>query len=69
MEKIIVSFLSVIGIALIIGLLMGFPTMWCWNYLMPELFGLKEINFWQALVMQGLCSALFKSSSSSKSKD
>jgi len=32
---------------------------------MPTLFGLKEITFGQALALNGLCSLLFKSSSSS----
>ena len=35
----------------------------CWNYLMPVLFGLPVITFWQALIMSVLSSALFKSTS------
>lgn len=33
-------------------ILFGFGIMWLWNWLMPELFGLPVITFWQAL---GLC--------------
>ena len=53
--------------ALMIGLavLWALPVMWLWDYLMPTLFGLKEITFCQALALGVLCSLLFKSSSSS----
>lgn len=50
----------------IISLLMGFPVMWLWNALLPEIFGVKHIGFWQALGLNLLCGFLFKGSSSSK---
>jgi hypothetical protein len=28
--------------------LFGFLVMWLWNWLMPAVFGLRAINFWQA---------------------
>ncbi len=31
-----------------IGVLLGFPIMWLWNYTMPDIFGLPELSFWQA---------------------
>lgn len=46
-------------------LLMAIPVMLLWNWLMPEIFGLIEIGFWQALGLCFLSSALFKSSNSS----
>jgi hypothetical protein len=30
-----------------------------WNWLMPELFGWREITFWQALGLLALCRILF----------
>lgn len=45
------------------ALLAGFPTKWLWNWLMPALFGLKTITFWQAWGLLWLSSMLFKSSS------
>lgn len=39
-----------------------------WNWLMPDIFGLKIITYWQAWGLCFLCSMLFKSSCSS-SKD
>lgn len=50
------------------AVLAAFPVMWMWNAVVPELFGLKAIGFFQALILSALCSTLFKSSpSSSKS--
>lgn len=30
-----------------------------WNWLMPALFGLRQITFWQALALLALCRILF----------
>lgn len=57
----------VIGVLLLYAALLGFPLMFLWNVLMPELFGLKTIGFWQAVGLNVLCSILFKGSSSSSS--
>lgn len=61
--KILVAFLMVVAVAL----LMGFPVMWLWNYVMPDIFGLKQITFYQAIGINLLCSILFKNSSSKNS--
>lgn len=45
----------------VISLLCAFPTLWLWNWLMPAIFGLKTITFWQAFGMNFLTSILFKS--------
>lgn len=37
----------------------GFLVMLLWNYLMPEIFHLPEISFWQALLLLLLCRILF----------
>lgn len=34
-------------------------TMWLWNWLMPEIFGLITIGYWQALGLMCLSSLLF----------
>lgn len=54
---------------LFLVLIMVYPTMWCWNYLMPDLFGLEVIGVKQAFVMNILASILFKSSNSSSSSN
>lgn len=50
------GFLATIGVSL----LMALPTMWLWNWLMPDLFSLTEINFWQALGINVLSGILFR---------
>lgn len=62
MEKIIAAILIFILTIVIVGLLAALPTMWLWNWLMPEIFNLIEITFGQALGLVVLSSILFKSS-------
>lgn len=38
----------------------GSAVLHLWNWLMPDLFGLKQINYWQALGLMGLCWILFR---------
>lgn len=40
--------LAAMGI-LALGILFGFIIMWLWNWLMPTLFGLTTITYWQAV--------------------
>ena len=39
--------------------LFGFLVMWLWNWLMPALFGLHAISYWQALGLLVLSKILF----------
>ncbi len=39
----------IVVIAVLVATLLGFVVMWLWNWLMPPLFGLHAINYWQAL--------------------
>ncbi len=54
---------------LIIACIIGYPVMWLWNYTMPYLFGLTEIDFWHALCLNILCNLLFKPNNSNSSKN
>ena len=42
--------LAIVGLSIAAGLalLFGFILMWLWNWLMPDIFGLPTISFWQA---------------------
>lgn len=55
-------------LVIVIALLFTFPTLWLWNWLMPPLFGLTKITFWQALGINILAGMLFKSSNTNFSK-
>lgn len=47
-------------LAIIAGItFFGFLVMLLWNYLMPAIFHLPEISFWQALLLLLLCRILF----------
>ena len=48
-------------LAMAMALLFGFIVMWLWNWLMPTIFGLKTITFWQAWGLVVLAHILFKS--------
>lgn len=50
----------------IFSILLGFPTMWAWNYVMPYLFGLKEITFLHGIALNFLSGSLIKSSLTNK---
>lgn len=48
--------------------LFGYITMRLWNWLMPEIFGLGAINYWQALGLLILAKILFGGFGDHKSK-
>lgn len=52
--------------SVVVCAVLSFPTMWLWNWLIPEIFGLIKIDFWQALGLNLLASILFQKGSSSK---
>lgn len=67
MEKfltgLVVGGIAVAGIVLlmlVLGAISAFPLMWIWNWMMPELFDLPVINFWQAFWGNFMCGILFK---------
>lgn len=58
--------ITAIGICAFLGLLVGYPIMWLWNWLMPVLFDLPTIGFWQAIGLYLLSGILFRSISTIK---
>ena len=47
----IMTTVAVLGIAILLSIVIAFPTMSIWNYVMPVVFGLSKISFWQALAL------------------
>ncbi|GFD76917.1 hypothetical protein [Tenacibaculum mesophilum] len=47
---------------LMLAILFGYAIMWLWNNLMPDIFGLSVINYWQAVGLFILAKILFSSS-------
>jgi len=59
--KAIEAFLIIVGLLLLSSILLAFPTMWLWNWLMPDIFGLMKIDLYQAMGINFLTNILFKS--------
>lgn len=64
------DFLSIvglfIGVLVLAAVLSALPVMLLWNALIPVIFGLTKITFWQALGLEMLCGLLFRSVQTSK---
>jgi hypothetical protein len=61
MKQIIHDAMYFIGIAVLTVMLFGGPLMVLWNWVMPAIFNLPTITFWQACGLQLLSVLLFKS--------
>ena len=59
------TFLEVFLVAAVtlgfVALVLGLPLMWLWNWLIPEIFYLDTITFWQAVGLNLLTGILFRS--------
>ena len=51
--------LQILLMVVLAGTIFSFAVMWLWNWLMPALFGLHAISFWQALGLLILSKILF----------
>lgn len=52
--------LATVAIILLATLLIGFPIKWAWNGVMPGVFDLPEITYWNAVWMYFLFHMLFR---------
>jgi hypothetical protein len=59
--KVIEAILLVVGLLLLYALILAFPTMVLWNWLMPRIFGLTQIDIFQAMGINFLSGILLKS--------
>ena len=59
--KAIEAILLVVGVLLLYALILAFPTMVLWNWLMPRIFGLTHIDIFQAMGLNFLSGILLKS--------
>jgi hypothetical protein len=65
-QKILVGIcFGIVGIGFVF--LCGWIVMLLWNWLMPDIFGLKRLTYWQAWGLLILCHILFKGRSSGMS--
>jgi hypothetical protein len=52
LNRILTRLVAFIGLVLVGCALLGFPTMWLWNWVLVDLFHVPRIGFWQAV---GVC--------------
>ena len=57
-KLILIAPLAIVGLLLFIAI-GGALVLLLWNWLLPSLFGWREITFWQALGILALCRILF----------
>lgn len=57
--KIIGIVLVSFAVAFLIDFVVAYLVMLCWNYIVPTLFGLPQIGYWQAFVLLLLLGMLF----------
>jgi hypothetical protein len=60
MNDAINGFLIILGVIILAVLFLGFPLMLLWNWLMPYLFNLPTIGFWQAVGLNLMATILFR---------
>lgn len=56
---VLIFVLALLGAALILA----FPLMWIWNWVIVDIFGISKITYWQALGIYWVCGLLFNHSS------
>jgi hypothetical protein len=61
MNQKIENILTIVGLLILACLLFGLPLQILWNLLMPSIFNLPYISFWQACGLQLMAALLFKS--------
>lgn len=62
-EETVARVLLALGVIALLGILLGLPLQLLWNWLMPTIFNLPTITFWQAMGLNIMASILFKDNS------
>jgi len=62
-EETLSRVLLALGVIALLGILLGLPLQLLWNWLMPTIFNLPTITFWQAMGLNIMTSILFKDNS------
>ena len=69
MKNNIEGILTVIGLIILVVMLLGLPLQLLWNWLMPSIFDLRYISFWEAVGLNLLAAILFRPTTTIKNKD
>jgi hypothetical protein len=68
-NNVLEAILLIVGLIVLAAILLALPLQLLWNWLMPNLFNLPVITFWQALGLNMLAGILFKSNINIKKED
>jgi len=68
-NKYVGIFLAALLFLLVVAFLFGWPLMILWNWLVPAIFGLPTITFWQAIGLNLLSGILFGKTYTPNSKN
>jgi len=68
-NNILESILLIVGLIVLAAILLALPLQLLWNWLMPTLFDLPMLTFWQALGLNVMSGILFKSNVNIKKED
>jgi hypothetical protein len=68
-NNILEAILLIVGLIVLAAILLALPLQLLWNWLMPNLFNMPIITFWQALGLNMLAGILFKSNINIKKED
>lgn len=60
--------LGIFVLAIVLSIIFTYPTMLLWNYLMPMIFGLPKLTFWQIFGLQVLVNCFIPHYTSSNTK-
>jgi hypothetical protein len=60
-NNVLEAILLIVGLIVLAAILLALPLQLLWNWLMPTIFNLPMITFWQALGLNMLAGILFKS--------
>jgi hypothetical protein len=66
MEDALKLIVTVVGALCLMAIIMGLPLQLLWNWLMPRIFGLPTIGFWEAVGLNVMSGILFKNTTSTK---
>ena len=68
-NNILEAILLIVGLIVLAAILLALPLQLLWNWLMPSIFNLPMITFWQALGLNIMSGILFKSNVNIKNED
>jgi hypothetical protein len=66
MEDALKLIVTIVGALCLMAIIMGLPLQLLWNWLMPRIFGLPTIGFWEAVGLNVISSILFKTTINNK---